>query len=159
MSLELRPLVMQLHELDEGFVSGTTSTHFIAVRRGHGDEVIVEANRAGLVHLAAQLLKLADSSNDCSHYHLDEAGMADASDEEQLEFATVQHRVLFSYNASDFQRIHTEYLTAGKSHAGIILAPQQRFTIGDQIRLLLRLINAKSAEEMHDRLEFLSNWL
>ena len=87
-----------------------------------------------------------------------EAGMADASDDEQLEYATLQGRVLFSYNTSDFQRIHTQYLTAGKSHAGIILAPQQRYAIGEQIRHLLRLINARPAEEMRDCLEFLSNW-
>ena len=84
--------------------------------------------------------------------------MADASDNEQLEFATSQGRVLFSYNVSDFQRIHTEYLTDGKSHAGIILAQQQRYAIGEQIRHLLKLINARPAEEMRDRLEFLSNW-
>ena len=36
-----------------------------------------------------------------------EAGMADASDDEQLEYATLQGRVLFSYNTSDFQRIGT----------------------------------------------------
>ena len=52
-----------------------------------------------------------------------EAGMTDRADEEQLEFARSEGRVLFSFNASDFCRIHTEFLSQGRSHAGIILAP------------------------------------
>lgn len=43
-----------------------------------------------------------------------EAAMADSSDEEQLEFARIEGRVLFSFNVSDFQRIHTQYLSQGK---------------------------------------------
>ena len=87
-----------------------------------------------------------------------EAGMADATDEEHLEFARTQGRVLFSFNASDFIRIHTEYLSQGKSHAGIILAPQQRYSVGERIRRLLKLVAARSAEEMQDQVEFLSDW-
>jgi len=84
--------------------------------------------------------------------------LEDAPDEQQLEFATAEGRVLFSDNTADFQRIHTEFLSAGKSHAGIILAPQQRYGLGDQIRFLLKLANARTAAEMQNRLEFLSNW-
>ena len=40
-----------------------------------------------------------------------QAGMADSTDEEQLEFARTNGRVLFSFNVSDFQRILTQYLT------------------------------------------------
>lgn len=47
--------------------------------------------------------------------------MADSSDEEHLEFARAEGRVLFSFNVSDFQRIHTEYVSQGKTHAGIIV--------------------------------------
>ena len=87
-----------------------------------------------------------------------EAGMTDRSDEEQLELARSQGRVLFSFNASGFCRIHAELLAQGKSHAGIILAPQQRYSIGERVRRLLKLIAAKTAEEMRDQMEFLSNW-
>ena len=87
-----------------------------------------------------------------------EVGMADSSDEEQLEFARSDGRVLFSFNVSDFQRIHTQYLSQGKSHAGIILAAQQRYSVGERIRRLQKLIAARSADEMHNRLEFLSDW-
>jgi hypothetical protein len=87
-----------------------------------------------------------------------EADMAGATDEDQLEFARQQGRVLFSFNASDFFRIHTEWLTQGKSHRGIILAPQQQYTIGERIRRILKLMSVRSAEEMENRVEFLSDW-
>jgi len=87
-----------------------------------------------------------------------EAGLTDRSDEEQLEFARLQGRVLFSFNASHFCRIHAELLAQGKSHAGIILTAEQRYSIGERVRRLLKLIAAKTAEEMHDQLEFLSHW-
>jgi predicted nuclease of predicted toxin-antitoxin system len=87
-----------------------------------------------------------------------EAGMADRPDDEQLAFAKSEGRVLFSYNASDFCRIHAQLLAQGKSHAGIILAPQQRYSIGERVRRLLKLIAAKTADQMHDQVEFLSDW-
>ena len=88
-----------------------------------------------------------------------EVEMDDRSDEEQLKFARTEERVLFSFNVSDFQEIHTQYLLAGETHTGIVLAAQQRYSIGERIRRLQKLIAARSAEEMIDRLEFLSNWV
>jgi hypothetical protein len=76
----------------------------------------------------------------------------------QLDFAASQDRVLYTFNVRDFYRLHTEYLTQGRGHAGIILAAQQRYSIGEQVRRLLRLIRTKSAEEMKNSIEFLSNW-
>ncbi len=87
-----------------------------------------------------------------------EAGMTQATDEEQLEFARSQGRVLFSFNISHFCRRHSEYPSHGHSHAGIIVAPQKRYSVGERIRRLLSLLAAKTAEEMQNRLEFLSDW-
>jgi predicted nuclease of predicted toxin-antitoxin system len=87
-----------------------------------------------------------------------EAGMIERKDEEHLEYATVQGRVLYTFNVGDFHRLHTAFLKQGKSHAGIILARQQRYPVGEQMRRLLKLIAAKSAEEMRNRVEFLSAW-
>ncbi len=39
-----------------------------------------------------------------------------------------------------------------------ISVDQQRYTVGDQVKRLVRLISSKSAEEMKARIEFLSNW-
>jgi hypothetical protein len=87
-----------------------------------------------------------------------ECDMIEQSDETHLDFATAQGRVLYSFNVGDFYHLHTVYLTEGKSHAGIILAPQQRYTVGQQMRRLLKLRATLSAQEMQNRLEFLSNW-
>ena len=87
-----------------------------------------------------------------------EEGKTGLEDAEQLEHAASQGRVLYTYNTSDFHQLHIEYLAQGRSHAGIIFAPQQRYSIGEQIRRLLLLIATKPAEEMIDNAEFLSNW-
>lgn len=87
-----------------------------------------------------------------------ETGMIERSDEEHLEFVTRKGRVLYSFNVGDFYRLHQEYLAQGRSHTGIILARQQSYSVGEQIRRLLKLIAAKSAEEMKNHVEFLSAW-
>lgn len=87
-----------------------------------------------------------------------EAGMIERQDEEHLVYATVQGRVLYSFNVGDLYRIHTDFLGLGRSHAGIILARQQRYSVGEQMRRLLKLIAIKSAEDMRNQVEFLSAW-
>ncbi len=86
------------------------------------------------------------------------AEMIERPDEEQLDSATAQGRVLYSFNVADFYQLHTDFLTQGKSHAGIILVQQQRYSVGEQMRRLLRLIATLSAEDMVNRVEFLSAW-
>ena len=87
-----------------------------------------------------------------------DAGMVERSDIEHLDYATMQGRALCSFNVADFYRLHTDYLAQGKTHAGIILMPQQRYTVGEQMRRLLKLIGTRSAESMKDQVEFLSAW-
>jgi hypothetical protein len=43
-------------------------------------------------------------------------------------------------------------------YVGIILARQQRYSVGEQMRCLLKLIATKSAEEMSNHVEYLSAW-
>ena len=88
-----------------------------------------------------------------------DVGMLHRSDKEQLAWATENNRVIFSFNARDFYQLHTILLEQGLSHAGIILASQQRYGIGELMRGVLRLINTKSSEQMQGELEFLSNWI
>jgi predicted nuclease of predicted toxin-antitoxin system len=87
-----------------------------------------------------------------------EAGMIERGDAEHLNYATEQGRVLCTFNVGDFYRLHTEYVTEGRTHAGIVLMSQQRFSIGEQMRRLLRLIASRSADEMEGWVEFLSEW-
>lgn len=87
-----------------------------------------------------------------------EAGMRQRDDEDHLLWATAQGRVLYGFNVRDFYRLHTELLTKGRSHAGIILVKQQHYSVGEQMRRLLKLSGSRSAEEMKDQVEFLSTW-
>ena len=88
---------------------------------------------------------------------LDE-GMLEESDEKQLEHASTLGRVLYSFNMGDFCRLHSEWMVSQKTHAGIVLARQQHYSLGEQMRRLLKLIATRTAEEMQNRLEFLSDW-
>lgn len=87
-----------------------------------------------------------------------EADMIERPDQEHLDFATAQERVLYSFNVGDFYHIHAIYSDEGKSHAGIILARQQQYSVGEQMRRLLRLMSALSPDEMRNRVEFLGSW-
>lgn len=86
-------------------------------------------------------------------------GMVGHTDSEQLHWARSQQRVLYSSNVGDFYHLHTAVLTAGESHAGIVLVQQQRYSAGEQMRAVLRLMATTSAEDMIDRVEFLSAWM
>ena len=85
-----------------------------------------------------------------------EAGLLGSADDVHLQYATEQGRVIFTFNRGDFFHLHTDWLTRGQHHAGIIVSDQLRTSV--LMRRLLRLVDAKSASDMHDWLEFLSNW-
>lgn len=85
-------------------------------------------------------------------------GRTGLPDHEQLEYATAQGWVICTCNLRDFIPLHVSYVTQGKAHGGIILIHQQRFSISEQVLRLLRLIETKSAAEMENHMEFLSNW-
>ena len=87
-----------------------------------------------------------------------DAGLTNTADEEQLAYATKHGRTLYSFNISDFMALHTSCVAAGKQHAGIVLGQQQRYSVGEQMRRLIRLIQMRSAESMRNRVEFLSVW-
>jgi hypothetical protein len=79
-------------------------------------------------------------------------------DEAHLSWATAQNRILYSFNIADFHEIHTEWMAVGRVHAGIVLAQQRRYSTGEQIRRLTRMMSAFTAEDMTNREEFLSRW-
>jgi len=87
-----------------------------------------------------------------------ERGLLRCSDEEQLVWAAGQGTTLYTYNASDFCRLHADFLRLGRHHAGIIIGDQQTTSVGEELRRLLRITEAKTASDMGDSLEFLSNW-
>lgn len=87
-----------------------------------------------------------------------EAGTTKESDERQLTYASRQGRAIYSFNMGDFCRLHALWLSQQRPHAGIVVARQQHYSIGEQMRRLSRLVGQVSAEEMQNRLEFLSDW-
>ncbi len=77
-------------------------------------------------------------------------------DESQLQWAAQEGRALITFNVADFARLHHQWMDASRHHAGMIGSRQR--PIGDVMRRLLNLVNTLEADEMQDRLEFLSNW-
>ncbi len=90
-----------------------------------------------------------------------EEGMIERGDQKHLEYAAKLQRVLYSFNVADFYDIHSRYLSDDREHAGLILARQprqQQFTVGEQLRRLLRLIAKVPADQIKNRVEFLGAW-
>jgi uncharacterized protein with PIN domain len=87
-----------------------------------------------------------------------EEGMIEREDRDHLEHASREGRTLYSFNIGDYYQLHTEFLTECKDHKGIILAQQQRYSIGEQLRRLLRITAVRSSEDMQNRIGFLSAW-
>lgn len=87
-----------------------------------------------------------------------DAEMINRPDEDHLIRASSESRVIYSFNVGDFCALHELWISTRRSHAGIIVSPQQRFTVGGELRALMRLTAAVSAEAMRDRIEFLSRW-
>ena len=84
--------------------------------------------------------------------------MIEREDRAHLMFATTQRRVLYTFNVRDFYALHSQLIASSKSHAGLILARQQQFSIGEQARRLFKLVATKSTEEMESHAESLSAW-
>jgi hypothetical protein len=78
------------------------------------------------------------------------------SDEEQLEYALRINRTIFTHNKKDFIILNNKKLRENKEHSGIILSDQ--LPIGTLLRRFMKLWFFVKAEEMRNRLEFLSNW-
>ena len=87
-----------------------------------------------------------------------DAGMLGRPDGDHLEYAALQGRVLYSGNVGDFYQLHSVYMASQRSPAGIILVHRRKYSVGEQLRRLLKLTTALSAEAMRDRLEFLNSW-
>ena len=87
-----------------------------------------------------------------------DVGLIGKTDEEQFAFATQRECVLYTFNVSDFYRLHTQWTGEGREHGGMILAQQQRFSVGEQLRRILRLGAGTTMGNMRNRTEFLGNW-
>lgn len=82
-----------------------------------------------------------------------------SSDENQLIWAMEQNRVIYSFNVGDFYRLHNAYLEQQKKHSGIVVAAKQSYSIGEQLRGLLKLVESMEAEDMENQLVFLREYI
>lgn len=78
-----------------------------------------------------------------------EAGMRLAEDDEHIEFALAQGRVIFT-NDADFLRLHAR----GMHHAGIVYCPQTD-AIGEMIQGLMLVYELLDEGQMTDHVEFI----
>jgi len=85
-----------------------------------------------------------------------ETGRGGESDQSQLDWASTEHRTLFTFNVGHFADLHAKRIAEGRRHSGIVVSSQR--PIGDVIRRLSHLASALDAESMCNRLEFLSDW-
>ena len=86
-----------------------------------------------------------------------EAGNQRASDLDQIKYATARGQCILTYNVSDFPRLHDEIIAQGGSHAGIVVATQDRPSAN--ARALLSLVSTFTAEDFVDQLIYLNNWM
>ncbi|MFW6104964.1 MAG: DUF5615 family PIN-like protein [Chloroflexota bacterium] len=89
-------------------------------------------------------------------FSVQEAGRKGLTDEEQVRFATANNQTIFTYNIGDFVTLHSRFIKQGRGHQGIVVSKQ--LPIGEALKGILNLVDALSAEDMVNRLEFLSNW-
>ncbi len=89
-----------------------------------------------------------------------EAGMLNVDDEAQLSFAASRGMTLLSSNADHFVRLAKAHSEAGVSHAGIIVSSEQygRRRFGEFLRLVLRLLNTLTADDMRDCVVYLQQF-
>jgi hypothetical protein len=85
-----------------------------------------------------------------------ESARLNEPDHSQLAWAAREGRVLLTFNVADFARLHHDWMAQGQHHAGLVVSQQR--PIGDTIRRMTRLGKTLTAEEMRDRLEYLTNW-
>jgi hypothetical protein len=53
-----------------------------------------------------------------------QARMDTATDEEQLQFAATENRAIVTFNIRHFARLHWDWTSRGRNHAGIIVSRQ-----------------------------------
>jgi hypothetical protein len=88
-----------------------------------------------------------------------DARMIHRPDADHLVAASASGRMLYTFNVADYCVLHQAWIAQGRFHAGIVVAPQQRYSVGEELRRLMRLVGCVTAEEMRNRIEFLSSWV
>src|ERR1700687_2665524 len=70
-----------------------------------------------------------------------EAQMINRDDQDHLAIAATSGRVLYSFNVADYCILHQAWISEKRFHTGIVVAQQQRYPAGEELRRLMRLIS------------------
>ena len=89
-------------------------------------------------------------------YSVRDVGRRSMSDKDQLTFATERGWTLVTHNVQDFKKLHGQWLSQGREHAGIIVS--RRVEIGRMLRALLNLLDQVSIDEAKNQLFYLLNF-
>ena len=84
-----------------------------------------------------------------------ESGQLEASDEEQLAYASSQQRALVIHNIKHFPGLHVAWMEAGRSHRGIIILVGHS-AVSVWLRRMETLLGRFSVEEVENRLFLLA---
>lgn len=83
-----------------------------------------------------------------------DAGLLEASDEEQLVYAASQQRALVTHNIKHFPGVHAAWVEAGREHWGVIILIGHS-AVSAWLRRMENLLNRFPAEELQNQLLFL----
>jgi predicted nuclease of predicted toxin-antitoxin system len=78
-----------------------------------------------------------------------------ASDLDQLRYASLQKRILFTFNVADFVKLHDEFVVAGRHHSGILLSKQ--LPVGIIVKRLLKLLSRLPVDEIENNIIWLND--
>ena len=78
-----------------------------------------------------------------------------ASDLDQLRYASLQKRILFTFNVADFVKLHEEFTATGRHHSGILLSKQ--LPVGIVVKRLLKLLSRLHLDEIENNLIWLND--
>jgi predicted nuclease of predicted toxin-antitoxin system len=84
-----------------------------------------------------------------------DAGQDGKSDPDQLAFASSLGRAIVTYDRADFQRLHSQWMRAGRSHAGIIVITKSRVATGVLFSKLMQLQAVHDAQGMMNAILFI----
>ena len=86
----------------------------------------------------------------------EEVNRKSSPDDNQQKYAIEAERTIVSYNRGHYAQLHYEYQSRQLSHWGIIVSNQ--YSIGTTVNCLIKLMMEYSADDMKNRLEYLSSW-
>lgn len=85
-----------------------------------------------------------------------EVGMKGKGDEEQLDYASRNGRVLLTFNARHFASLADKYYKKSKEHFGIVVS--KKVNLSEMVRLAVNMLKKSKAEDLKNCLIWLQSF-